>query len=60
MTVVTPKTNFITLLEDLISFLDLLGDEDNRTDDDLYQCMKLCYRCKKALGELEDLPELKE
>lgn len=48
MTIVTPKTNFIDLLEDLINYL-LTKKEDN-------VATWLMLRCDTAQQELEDIP----
>ena len=60
MTVMTPKTNFIKLLDDMSQCLrecTLYDSEGYLTE---YTIKPLLKRCHTAIKELTDLPELKE
>lgn len=50
MSIVTPKTNFIDLLTDLMEFLKEVEDMEPTS-----QALDLYKRCSTALQELEDI-----
>ena len=55
--IVTPKTDFFALLQDVVEFLDnyvdVVDGEDGRPGEN--RAMSLTTRCEKALQELEGL-----
>ena len=55
MTVVTPKTNFIILLSDIVQCLKACAEHDYEGYVAYYEIKPLIERCRKALNELEEL-----